>query len=155
MVKASKFSPFLLATLLTLNLAKIANAESTAKLTIVVNGISHQKGQICFRIFSNERGFPLSDTSEVQSGCTQIKGSSVTKQFSGLKLGTYAVAVLDDQNGDYKLDRDFLGIPQEGFGISNNPTVSAKTGAPKFKNASFLLKEDTKISILMKYSLAQ
>ncbi|MBW4670231.1 MAG: DUF2141 domain-containing protein [Cyanomargarita calcarea GSE-NOS-MK-12-04C] len=155
MVKASKFSPFLLLTLASISLARIVNAESTARLTIVVNGISHQKGQICFRIFSNERGFPLSDTSEVQSGCTQVKGNSVTKQFSGLKLGTYAVAVLDDQNGDYKLDRDFFGIPQEGFGISNNPIVSAKTGVPKFKNASFLLKEDTTISILMKYSLAQ
>jgi uncharacterized protein (DUF2141 family) len=153
MLKISKLSSFAFATFMTLSLAQIVKAEPTETLTVVINGIHHQKGQICIRIFSSEKGFPYGDTSEVQSGCTQIKGSSTTKQFYGLKPGTYAVAVIDDQNGNHKLDTDFFGIPQEGFGISNNPTVSITTGVPKFKDASFSLKKNTTIKINVKYSL--
>ncbi len=153
MVKVSKLSPFLFATVMSLSLAKTVNAEPTSTLTIVVDGITHQKGEICLRIYSSEKGFPYSDTSEVQSGCTQIKGSSLTKQFYGLKPGDYAVAVVDDQNGNHKLDKDFFGIPKEGFGISNNPTVSITTGTPKFRDASFSLQKNTTIKIHMKYSL--
>ncbi|MBW4633323.1 MAG: DUF2141 domain-containing protein [Iphinoe sp. HA4291-MV1] len=152
-LKVLKLGSFLLATLASISLVKTVNAESTTTLTVVVNGLHHKNGEVCLRIYSNEKGFPLSDTSGVQSGCTQIKGSSVKKQFSGLKPGTYAVAVVDDQNGDRKLNSDFLGIPQEGFGISKNPTVSIRTGTPKFRDASFPLKKNTTINIVMKYSL--
>ena len=152
MVKASKFSPFLLATLASLGFARTVTA-STAKLTVIIDGLRHQNGEVCLRIYSSERGFPRSDTSEVQSGCTKITGSSVTKEFYGLKPGNYAVAVLDDEHGDHKLHTNFLGIPEEGFGISNNPTVSVLTGAPKFKDAKFSLTKNTTIRILMKYSL--
>ncbi|MDM9385352.1 DUF2141 domain-containing protein [Chlorogloeopsis sp. ULAP01] len=150
--KLTLFSLFLFSNLAVFNLAT-ANPKSTVKLTVVVDGIRNQKGQICLRIYGNERGFPLSDTSEVKSGCVKIQGSSVKKEFNGLKPGTYAVAVVDDQNGDYNLNRDFLGIPQEGFGISKNPTVSMLKGIPKFQDASFSLKNDTTIKINMKYSL--
>ncbi|MBH8564117.1 DUF2141 domain-containing protein [Nostoc sp. CENA67] len=153
MLKSSQFRFFLISSLVNLNFAIPVNAQPTAKLTVVVKGIHHQKGQVCLRVYSGEEGFPFSDTSEVQSGCVKITGSSITKNFQGLKPGTYAVAVVDDQNGDYKLNSNFLGIPQEGFGVSKNPTISARTGAPKFQQASFPLKKDTKINIVIKYSL--
>lgn len=153
MVKVSKLSSFLFATVMSFSLAKTVNAEPSSTLTVQINGIEHQKGEICLRVYSSEKGFPYGDNSEVQSGCTQIKGSSLTKQFSGLKPGNYAVAVVDDQNGNHKLDKDFLGIPKEGFGISNNPTVSITTGTPKFRDASFSLRKNTTIKINMKYSL--
>lgn len=155
MIEVAKFSFFLFTifNLVSLNLIKTAQAESTATLTVIVQGLQHQNGQVCLRIYGNERGFPLSSESEVQSGCTNITESSITKKFSGLKPGTYAVAVVDDKNKDTKLNRNFFGIPQEGFGISNNPTVSVQTGMPKFQDASFSLKKDTTINIVMKYSL--
>lgn len=153
LLKISKFCSLLLPALLSMSFASKVNSEPTAALTVVVKNIKNQQGQICIRVFSSEKGFPLSDTGEVKSGCTQITGSSVKKQFTGLKPGTYAVAVVDDQNGDYKLNRDFLGIPKEGFGISKNPTVSVKTGTPKFNNASFSVQKNTTINILMKYGL--
>ncbi len=124
-------------------------AAPTAKLTIVVNNLSSQKGEVCMRIYAKEQGFPQSTAGAVQSGCTKIVGRSATKEFSGLKSGTYAVALFHDENGDGKLNTNFLGIPREGFGISNNPPV--KLGAPKFKKASFSLKGNATIKIGMKY----
>lgn len=154
MLKITHFRHFLLATLLSISCMKVANADTTTKLTVVVNGIRHQKGEVCFRVYPSEKGFPMSNSSEAQSGCTKITGSSsVTKSFYGLKPGKYAVAIVDDQNGNHKVDTDFFGIPQEGFGISNNPTVSIQTGTPKFSKSSFEVTKNTTINIFMKYSL--
>jgi uncharacterized protein (DUF2141 family) len=153
MMKISQLRHLLLASLLSLGCISAANAEPTTKLTVVVNGIRHQKGDICFRVYASEKGFPMSDTSEVQSGCTKITGKSVTKRFYGLKPGKYAVAIVDDQNGNRKLDTDFFGIPKEGFGISNNPTVSIQTGTPEFNKSSFRVSKNTTINISVKYSL--
>jgi uncharacterized protein (DUF2141 family) len=152
MRKISQFTSCLFATLLSFGLTKPVNAEPTATLTVIVNGLRHQNGQLCLRVFSSEQGFPLGN-SGVKSGCTKITANSVKQKFSGLKPGNYAVAVVDDQNGDRKLNSDFFGIPKEGFGVSNNPTVSIQTGTPSFNKASFSVKKNTTINILMKYKL--
>jgi uncharacterized protein (DUF2141 family) len=148
-----KIVNLLIAALLTISFAEAAQAESTTSLTVVVNGIRNKTGEICMRVYNSEKGFPDNAKSEVKSGCTQITGNSVKQVFSGLKPGTYAVAVVDDQNGDHKLNKDFFGIPQEGFGISKNPPVSISTGTPKFNNASFEVDKNTSINIFLKYSL--
>lgn len=147
MLKVFKVSTILVATLASLNSKTMAAPE--AKLTIVVNQLPNQKGKVCMRIYAKEQGFPQSSKGVVQSGCTKITGRSAKKEFYGLKYGTYAVALFHDENGDGKLNTNFLGIPREGFGISNNPTV--RTSAPKFKSASFPLRGDITIKIGMKY----
>jgi uncharacterized protein (DUF2141 family) len=152
-MKANKFYSFLLATLTSISLTNTVKAESTETLTVLVNGIQHQKGQLCLGVYSSEKGFPFSTNTVVKSGCIKITGSTLKKQFLGLKPGNYAVAVVDDQNGDRKLNQDIFGIPQEGFGISQNPTVSIQTGAPRFRNASFVMSRNTTVNIIMKYSL--
>ena len=146
-LKVLKVSTVIIATLVSLSSKTMA--VPTAKLTIVVNQLPNQKGEVCMRIYAKEQGFPQSSKGVVQSGCTKITGRSAKKEFYGLKHGTYAVALFHDENGDGKLNTNFLGIPREGFGISNNPTV--RTSAPKFKNSSFPLRGDTTIKIGMKY----
>ncbi|GAX36824.1 DUF2141 domain-containing protein [Nodularia sp. NIES-3585] len=155
MWKYNLFTRVLISTLLSISSVKTVSAEPTATLTVVVNGISNQKGQICMGIYSRAKGFPMSTEDVVKSACVQPKGNTLTHDFSGLKPGSYAVAIVDDQNGDRKLNKDFLGIPTEGFGMSRNPTVSIATGTPSFYDASFMLmkNQNTKINILMKYSL--
>ena len=155
MLKITHLSRLILATLLSISFAKTVNAKPTATLTVVVDGINHQKGEICMGVYSSHKGFPFNTNAVVKSACVESTGGTLTHVFSGLKPGNYAVAVMDDQNGDRKLNKDFLGIPKEGFGISQNPTVSIVTGTPKFHDASFLLipNQNTTINILMKYSL--
>ena len=141
----------LIATASSLTLAALEN--STATLTVVVAGLENQNSQVCLRVYASERGFPLSNQGEVHSDCIETTGNSLTLEIPNLQPGTYAVAVVDDRNRDYQLNRNGLGIPLEGFGISNNPHVSAATGLPKFQDASFLLRENRIIDIAMKYSL--
>ena len=128
-----------------------AREKSTSTLTVTILGLQNQNSQICLRVYASEQGLSLSDQSEVHSECTETTKNSVTMKIPNLKPGTYAVSVVDDRNRDYQLN--ILGIPQEGFGISNNPQVSVATGLPKFHDASFLLRENQTIDITMKYSL--
>ncbi|NJL61205.1 MAG: DUF2141 domain-containing protein [Methylacidiphilales bacterium] len=148
------WSLFSLTTIAGISLATMVNAESNSTLTVVINGVRYSPGgKICMRVFSGNKGFPNSDESEVKSACVPITGNSIKKQFSGLKPGTYAVGIIADENGDEKLNTDWLGIPQEGFGISRNPKVSVTTGTPKFSDASFPVRKNITININMKYSL--
>ncbi|MBE9049531.1 DUF2141 domain-containing protein [Nostocales cyanobacterium LEGE 11386] len=153
MLKLTHFPYLLLASLLSINFVSPVNAESTATLTVVVNGVSNQKGEICMGVYSSAKGFPMNTNQVLKSACVKPTGDTVTHDFTGLKPGNYAVAVVDDQNGDRKLNKDFFGIPKEGFGVSRNPTVSILTGTPKFHDASFIMNQDTTIDIFLKYSL--
>jgi len=144
----SKFNYLFLATLASFIPFSVP-AQPTAKLTVVIEGLRDKSGQVCLRVYSGEQGFPASAKGVVQSGCTKVTGKSVTKDFYGLKPGTYAVALYADKNSDSKLNTNFLGIPSEGFGISNNP--KAKTRAPKFTEASFDFSQNKTIKIAMQY----
>lgn len=58
---------------------------------------------------------------------------AATLRFDNLPSGTYALALIHDENGNGKLDT-VMGIPREGFGFSNNPAI--RFGPPSFKSAS-------------------
>ena len=57
-------------------------------------------------------------------------------RFSHLAPGTYAIAVIHDENGNGKLDTLAM-MPREGFGFSKNPAI--RFGPPKFGEAQFVV----------------
>jgi uncharacterized protein (DUF2141 family) len=57
-----------------------------------------------------------------------------------LPPGRYALSVLQDMNGNRKLDTNFIGIPTEASGSSND--APAKWSAPKFKDAVFTVGDE-------------
>ena len=63
---------------------------------------------------------------------TPIEAGSrgVTAVMEGLPPGEYGVVTIHDENKNQKLDRNFVGIPKEGFGFANNPHV--RLSAPPF-----------------------
>ncbi len=56
------------------------------------------------------------------------------------KSGDYAVAFYHDKNNNAAFDKNFLGIPKERFGMSNNPKFGMK--APKYEQAVFPVSEN-------------
>ena len=51
------------------------------------------------------------------------------------KPGNYSVAIYHDKNSNAFFDKNFLGLPKERFGMSNNPKFTTKS--PKFEQATF------------------
>ena len=58
----------------------------------------------------------------------------VTVSFPALLPGRYAVMAYHDEDGNGELNRRFGMFPTEGYGLSNNPTVS---GPPAFEDSAF------------------
>ena len=71
-------------------------------------------------------------------------------RFENLNPGSYAVSVFHDANGDNEFNRNFVGMPAEGFGFSRNP--EARTGPPEFGDAVFLVAgAETRIEVQLSY----
>jgi len=69
--------------------------------------------------------------------------------IAGVKPGTYAVALVHDENANGKMDMR-LFLPREGFGFSRNPKIGM--GPPKFKSAQFTVgADDTHYAVRMNY----
>ena len=65
----------------------------------------------------------------------KIREGQARCDFEDIPPGTYAMAVIHDENMNGKLDTNWRGIPREGYGFSND--VTAAMGAPSFSAASF------------------
>ena len=97
----------------------IATTQPRAHLVIHVADLNTHNGQLLFCIFKSAQGFPGDSKFAVES---QVKPVTADNQFTlDLPPGKYAAAVVHDENANGKLDTNFLGIPKEGYGVSNNP----------------------------------
>jgi uncharacterized protein (DUF2141 family) len=130
-------------------------AALAGELTVTVDNLRSDRGQLLLCVFSAESSvidvFPdCVKGRPVRQAKAAIKGGKVVLSYSGLKDGVYAVAAIHDENGNGELDTNFLGIPSEGIGISNNPKL---LGKPRFPEARFEIKGKTAIAVSMKYIL--
>lgn len=118
-------------------------------VSVKINELKSDKGICNVCLFSKSDGFP--DVSKNAVSCTKvkIKEKTASASFKDLTAGNYAVVVYHDENSNGELDTNFLGIPKEGIGVSNN--VMPKMSKPKFEAAKFALNADKNISINIKY----
>ena len=136
--------------LVILSSALIATSAPAPSVDIAVTGLRNAKGNVLTCITAVPRYFP--NCSKDPNASTRTVTAAASKDFS-LAVpadGTYAIALLHDENSNRKMDMA-LFLPREGFGFSNNPAVI--TGPPKFKSAAFSVSGDTRVAIKMKYML--
>jgi uncharacterized protein (DUF2141 family) len=114
-----------------------ASAEA-ATLTLKLEGLREAKGHVYISVAADASAFDgKNKPAAVQR--VEVTGPTLTVTIPDLAPGTYAVSLFHDANGNGKLDTNFIGIPKEGYGFSNN--VGAR-GKPKFQEASFTLAAD-------------
>jgi uncharacterized protein (DUF2141 family) len=118
-------------------------------LTIEINKIKSDKGDILLSVYNNSKGFPYASTSSIKTLSVKAKPGGVMLSTADLPPGTYAIALFHDVDGNRKLTTNMIGIPKEGYAFSNN--ASNFFGVPGFKDASFKLTGDTTIVINMKH----
>ena len=116
-----------------------SQAAGAATLTVHVAGARNAKGQIRAALFQSAQGFPNDASQAIQTQAADIDPQALSAQivFKGLHEGVYAVSVFHDENMNQKLDKNFMGIPKEGYGASNNP--KKKMGPPSFEETKFQL----------------
>ncbi len=125
----------------------IAYAQ-TGTLNVEISGINDIKGLMSIGLYSNEKGFP-DKGKEYKGRDVKVTGQTVVYTFKDVSFDTYAIAIFHDTNSNGKLDKNFLGIPKEGYAFSNN--VFGTFGPPDFKDASFEFDGNKTIKIKMRY----
>jgi uncharacterized protein (DUF2141 family) len=104
-------------------------------IQVEINGLRNDKGLVLCAIFSSPEAFPKRSEGAIAHAKSEISELHATCQFSGLAPGKYAVSVFHDENSNGRLDTNFIGIPREGVGASNN--ARGHFGPPKFDSAAF------------------
>ena len=102
---------------------------------VEVGGMRNDKGQISCALYSSADGFPKEGQKAVAHVVAPISEREAVCEFPGIAPGTYAVSVFHDENSNGKLDTNFVGIPREGVGASND--ARGHFGPPKFDAAAF------------------
>jgi uncharacterized protein (DUF2141 family) len=110
-------------------------AESGNRLRVRVVGLRNNKGDVCCSLFSSAEDFPTNRDLLATTVTAPILDGTAICEFAAIAPGTYAVALFHDENSDGKFNRDWLGMPKEGFGFSND--APARWHAPSFNTASF------------------
>ncbi|HIO96127.1 MAG TPA: DUF2141 domain-containing protein [Campylobacterales bacterium] len=120
----------------------------SATINIEVSHIKNQKGSLVIGLYNIEKTFPIK-TEEYKGATVEINSTVATYQFQNIPDGSYAIALFHDENSNEILDKNFLGIPKEGYGFSNN--AKALFSAPSFDEAKFELNNSIDIKIEMDY----
>ena len=127
----------------------IPSAVAAADLNVHIKGLRNTNGQILVGLFNHENTFP-SKKAEYKGLIVKPVDVKAGGVFKDVPQGTYAVAIIHDENTDGKLGTNFLGIPNEGYAFSNN--AKGTFGPPSFNDASFPMgTEDEYVSINMRY----
>ncbi len=119
------------------------NAQS---LTVSIKNIVSDKGMLRVGIFNSQTDFLKK---QLYGQIVKSKSGDVQVVFENIPEGTYAVSIIHDENENEELDSNFFGIPNEGFGFSND--AMGTFGPPSFEKASFKLTENGTLTINLKY----
>ncbi len=105
---------------------------SQTKGTLQIEGsrFRNTKGHMRFAIY-NDKTYFLDTKGYFALGEAAIIGNKASTQID-LPPGTYAVSFLHDENDDKQMEYT-LGIPREGFGISN--LTSFPFGKPRYEKS--------------------
>jgi uncharacterized protein (DUF2141 family) len=113
----------------------LAWAQTENVIHVEISGVHSDKGQVLCALFSSAEAFPKKADKAVARLTAKVVERRAVCDFTGVASGTYAVSVVHDENSNGKLDTNFIGMPREGVGASND--AKGHMGPPKFSAASF------------------
>jgi len=112
------------------------SAALAARIIVTVDGIHSNQGTVYIGLYSNSAEF-------LNGGhCTAYRKvpastAPITVAFDNLQPGTYAVGAYHDENGNGHLDTSPIGLPVEGYALSNG--IRAVFAKPQFYQAAFTI----------------
>jgi len=128
------------------------NPDNTQNIELTITGIRSSKGQLRIALFKDQQSFKNEtalkyfefDKSEMKNGRMKVQLK--------LETGTIGLSLLDDENKDYEMNYNFLGMPKEGFGFSDY--YHKGFSKPTFDDFDFELNEHGKeVEIRVRYVL--
>jgi len=121
-------------------LAPVVAHAANAVLTVKVDHIAPKGGNLRLALY-DEKSFADDDAEPIADKIVVATPSIQTVVFPGVPPGTYAVKMFQDVNRNEKFDLNWLGIPSERYGFSNNAKPNwIRMSPPDFDAAKITLK---------------
>ena len=108
--------------------------------SIDIKGIRSPNGTLFIGWYNSSHGFTKPEKALYRRKMTVGELDNVVVSFENIPAGTYAISVFYDLNNNGQLDKNFLGIPKEPYGFSNN--IRHQTRAATFEECAFQLKSN-------------
>lgn len=113
----------------------VDNPEScNGTLRVTITGMRSDSGIVRMSLFNSEKKWKTKKGAFRHAITPVIDGISKV-EFFNIPKGRYAIMLYHDRNGNDKFDKNFLGIPLENYGFSNN--ISPFLSLPSFESTSF------------------
>ena len=109
-----------------------SQVDTGTDVHVVVENIKSNNGTIYMAIYSTETSFL---NSEYKGAIVPIDAYTCRYTFKDIPRGVYAISLFHDENDNGAMDTNFVGIPKEAYGCSNN--ARGFMGPPKWKDAKF------------------
>ena len=135
---------------------------AAGELRITIEGIRSADGTVMIGLYDSPASFARAVEASANEGflvdpqrfaAVALRANAAMRSavvFSNLDPGRYAVIAFHDENGNTKLDKNFMGVPTEPYGFSNN--ARGFLGPPSFDDAAMVLEDgDKAIHIAMVY----
>jgi len=117
-----------------------AAPASAADIKLVVRGVQSTDGPVLAALHRETADSSVPGEKSVIAGkAAPATVEDVRIVFEGLPPGRYAVAAFHDANADGELNANFVGMPTECFGFSND--ARGFMGPPDFEAAAILVEE--------------
>jgi len=118
--------------------AGTTDSPAVGTLRIMVENVKESQGKILLAVYADDRSF-LSEVTYRSVHHQVSQAGVVTVEVPDLPYGNYAISLYHDENNNGKIDTNFMKIPKEPYGFSNN--VRGTFGPPKFRDARFAFVE--------------
>ena len=111
----------------------------TGYITLEVNNVKEAKGYLWIGVYNNAQDFMNKEKA------IMVKGEIVKKtgvhyfRLENLPLGTIAVALFHDVNGNGELDQTIIGIPKEPYAFSQK--LKTKWRVPQYEDVKIEFKK--------------
>jgi uncharacterized protein (DUF2141 family) len=115
-------------------------------LVVIVKNVNDQPGNLMVGLFDSEKTFLKK---ALRGEKVPAQPGTVRAVFKNVQAGEYAISAFHDSNGNEKLDTNFIGIPKEGVGFSND--AIGTFGPASFDKAKFTCPTSQPVSVTMKY----
>jgi uncharacterized protein (DUF2141 family) len=112
----------------------LAGPASAARIIVTIDGLHSAQGSVFVGLYATPSKFLNGNQCDAQKKVRASTGP-ITVTFDNLRPGTYAVGAYHDENGNDHLDTNFLGLPVEGYALSNG--VRVVLSKPTFQQAAF------------------
>lgn len=128
-------------------------AEPTGSdVTVSVTNLRNSDGVLRACMTQDQDRFPRCQNGQQSYRVVVPAGEGAVLHFRDVAPGTYAIALLHDENDNGRADRALGMMPTEGFGFSRDAPV--RMGPPDFDDAAITIgASSSRVTIRMRYML--